>query len=188
MIRDLPVSPRSIQAKPDQLQIITVIKLDHAGRETYRYQGRLIEARDHIIILEAFFDRETTPVEELVLRKGDRFIEYYFDDRWYNVFEIHDRDGDQIEAWYCNIGIPAEFRDGILSYRDLALDLLVYPDGRQQILDQQEFKELPLSVQDRRKAQKALVDLQNVFKKFFTTQSGLSADIHMNFREPINPD
>ncbi|MEJ2262881.1 MAG: DUF402 domain-containing protein [Anaerolineales bacterium] len=143
---------------------VTVIKLDHKGQETWRYQGNVIERQSHCIILEAHFDREDTYVDSLVLRRGDRFVETYFDDRWYNIFEVHDRVDDHLKGWYCNIGSPAAFRDQTVSYRDLALDLLVLPDGRQLVLDEDEFADLPLKQAEREKAWEALAELQKSFE------------------------
>jgi predicted RNA-binding protein associated with RNAse of E/G family len=101
----------------------------------------------------------------LVLKKGDRFLEYYFDDRWFNIFQIHDRISGRIKGWYCNIGYPAEFQPDSISYRDLALDLLVYPDGRQTVLDQDEFAELPLRADVVTHAIVGLEELQILFRK-----------------------
>lgn len=143
---------------------VTVIKLDHRGQETWRYQGNVIERQSHHMILEAFFDRQDIHVDGLVLRRGDRFIETYFEDRWYNIFEIHDRTDDHLKGWYCNIGWPAVFENGTISYRDLALDLLVFPDGRQKVLDEDEFVHLPLKSDDRQNARQALAALQDGFK------------------------
>jgi hypothetical protein len=143
---------------------ITVIKLNHAGVEKWRYQGTLLSSAPHQIVLEAIFDRDDYPVHDLVLRRGDRFIETYFDDRWYNIYEILDREDGGRKAWYCNIGRPAIIQDNILSYQDLALDLLVYPDGRQFILDEQEFEDLDLSEDARKMARLGLAELQTLFK------------------------
>jgi predicted RNA-binding protein associated with RNAse of E/G family len=143
---------------------ITVIKLDHQGEETWRYQGKIIERQGHQLTLEAFFDRDDTPVDGMVLRRGDRFIETYFDNRWYNIFEVHDRDDDRLKGWYCNLGWPAEFGEDQISYRDLALDLLVLPDGSQKVLDEAEFKRLPIPPEVREKALRGLVELKERFK------------------------
>ena len=96
---------------------------------------------------------------------GDRFIETYYFDRWYNIFEVHNRDNDQLKGWYCNIGYPAEFRENTVSYKDLALDLLVFPDGRQIVLDEDEFNEIHLNAVERRKAIDALKRLKTYFRK-----------------------
>ncbi len=51
---------------------------------------------------------------------------------------------------------PAEFSDGKIAYIDLALDLLVYPDGRYLILDEDEFEALALPHEQQAKARQAL--------------------------------
>lgn len=143
--------------------MITVIKQDHNGQEIWRYNGRLLERGDHYVLLEAYFDREDILFHGMLLRKGDRFVEKYYDDRWYNIFAVYDQDDGRLKGWYCNIGKPAEFHDHTISYQDLALDLLVFPDGRQLILDEEEFDALPLDPQDRVRAYAGLQELQAGF-------------------------
>lgn len=145
------------------MSIITVIKLNHLGLETYRYQARLIAINQEKIVLEAFFDRDRTQVGKIVLNRGDRFVETYFTDRWYNIFEIFHREDNHIKCWYCNVTTPAVLEDNRLFYKDLALDLLVYQDGQQEVLDEEEFKNLPLDTDTRYKAQQALNELQELF-------------------------
>lgn len=144
---------------------ITVVKLDHLGQETWRYQGTILKQAPHEIILEAFFDHDEIWIDEIILCRGDRFIEYYYDNRWYNVFEVHAREDGRFKGWYCNISSPAEITERHIKYRDLALDLLVYPDGRQVILDEEEFSLLTLDPKLRAGAQGALTELQNAFNQ-----------------------
>jgi predicted RNA-binding protein associated with RNAse of E/G family len=101
----------------------------------------------------------------MLFRKNDRFVEMYYSDRWYNIFEIHDREDDHLKGWYCNIGYPAEIEKQHVSYRDLALDLLVFPDGRQLVLDEDEFESLGLEPEVSQQAWHALEELQDQFKK-----------------------
>jgi len=61
--------------------------------------------------------------------------------------------------------------DIILSYTDLALDLLIYPDGRQLVLDEDEFLLLPLTPQVQVQALLALEALQQVFRNKFKGQA-----------------
>jgi predicted RNA-binding protein associated with RNAse of E/G family len=143
---------------------VTVIKRDILGRETFRYNGIVLERCPKYVRLEARFNREDLPVEEVVLKRNDRFLETYYTQRWYNIFEIFDRDTGALKAWYCNVGYPAEVEDTVISYRDLALDLLVYPDGRQVILDQDEFEQLEISPLVRQQALTALKELEELFK------------------------
>jgi protein associated with RNAse G/E len=58
---------------------------------------------------------------------GDIFIETYYADRWYNIFQIHGPDG-RLKGWYCNITRPAVIGADTLDSEDLELDLVVAPD------------------------------------------------------------
>jgi predicted RNA-binding protein associated with RNAse of E/G family len=127
---------------------ITVRKLDHAGNLVTSYQGQVIRRDATSIALEARWQRDRRDLGYLVLELGDRFIEFFFADRWYNVFEIHAGADDRLKGWYCNIARPGVFADDILSAVDLALDLFVYPDGRTLTLDQDEFDALNLQRDD----------------------------------------
>lgn len=145
------------------MKTITVIKQDYLGQETWRYAGSLVKRIPHEIVIEAKFDRDDTPLERIVLHRGDRFIETYYDNHWYNIFEMYAGDSDHIKGWYCNIGYPATIDENSVAYRDLALDLLVYPDGRQLVLDEDEFSTLRLTHGVRVAAYKALRELQVLF-------------------------
>ncbi len=145
-------------------EAITVIKKDVQGRETFRYSGIVLERGPDYVRLEARFNRDDLRLEEVVLKHNDRFVEIYYTTRWYNIFEIHDRENDALKAWYCNVGYPAVIEAGVVSYKDLALDLLVYPDGRQVVLDEDEFAKLELNPQVRQQALTAMSELRDQFK------------------------
>ena len=123
---------------------IKVQKKNPAGEVVYEYTGKELRRDKTTIVLEALFTREDLPFMDVVFKQGDRFVEYYFNDRWYNIFAIYDRDNGELKGWYCNIGKPAVFEGGIVSYVDLALDLWVSRDGKQNVLDQDEFESLKL--------------------------------------------
>ncbi len=145
-------------------QPITVIKRDPAGAEIWCYTGTLLRHEGNEIVLEALFNRPDTALVDVVLMAGDRFIETYYTDRWYNIFEIHDRDTGRIKGWYCNVGRPAVLEAvDRLSYVDLSLDLWVAADGRQTVLDQDEFADLDLDEATRRQALAALEQLKLLF-------------------------
>jgi uncharacterized protein len=157
---------------------VTVFKLDLNGREMWRYEGVILEQTANSILLEARFNREDSLFHGIQFRRNDRFVETFYNNRWYNIFEIHDREDDHLKGWYCNVGFPAEFKNGAVSYRDLALDLLVFPDGRQLVLDEDEFACLELTRQDRRLALIALKELQEMFSQLpvIPVQSGESPE------------
>jgi len=141
-----------------------VQKKNPAGKVTYQYEGVMLSRDKHAIVIEALFDRADMPFMDVVFKTGDRFVEYYFSDRWYNIFAVHDRDDGKIKGWYCNIGKPAVFEDGIVSYVDLALDLWVSAEGKQTVLDEAEFEALELDEKLRMGALKGLDELKSLFK------------------------
>jgi len=143
---------------------IKVQKKDPNGEVTYEYEGVLLNRDENSITLEALFDREDRPFMDVVFKTGDRFIEHYYTDRWYNVFEVQDRDDEKIKGWYCNVGKPAVIEDGILSYVDLALDLWVSIDGKQTVLDEDEFEALELNEELKAGALKGLDELKHLFE------------------------
>jgi protein associated with RNAse G/E len=142
---------------------IKVQKKNPAGEVVYEYGGDLLHRDENSVVLEALFTREDMPFMNVIFKKDDRFVEYYYADRWYNIFEIHDRDDGTIKGWYCNIGMPAVIEDGVVSYIDLALDLWVSVDGKQTVLDKDEFENLGLSDDMRVGALKGLQELKHHF-------------------------
>ncbi|MGD8632387.1 MAG: DUF402 domain-containing protein [Anaerolineales bacterium] len=142
-------------------QEIWVHKLDEKGQEVWRYPAEILEQAGSRIRLEARFDREDTAVGPLLLKRNDTFIETFFFDRWYNIFEIFDGKSGGFKGWYCNITRPAWMEDRHLYAEDLALDLVVMPDGTYEIQDQEEFERLQIPEEDRMQALRVLHTLQS---------------------------
>lgn len=138
-------------------------KLDVAGKVLIEYEGEELRRDEKSIVIEALFTRDDMPFMDVVFKKGDRFVEYYYSDRWYNIFEIYDRDDRRIKGWYCNVGMPAVIEDGLVSYVDLALDLWVSADGQQTVLDEDEFEALGLNTKLRNSALQGLSELKQHF-------------------------
>jgi uncharacterized protein len=143
---------------------ILVLKLNTQEQETWRYTGKVLKRGNGYIVVQAHFNRPDMPFHGIMLRQGDRFVETFYSERWYNVFEIHDKESDRLKGWYCNICRPANMDSASVSYIDLALDLLVYPDGRQLVLDEDEFEDLPVDDETRKNAIQGLQELQELFR------------------------
>ena len=143
---------------------IKVQKKNLSGEVTYQYNGELLSRAKHSVTLEALFDRADMPFMDTVLKTGDRFVETYYTDRWYNIFAVHDGEHGKIKGWYCNVAKPAVIEDGVVSYVDLALDLWVSADGKQTVLDEKEFEELNLNEELRTQALNGLEELKRLFK------------------------
>jgi predicted RNA-binding protein associated with RNAse of E/G family len=138
---------------------VTVRKLDHTGREIISYPGDVLERSSGAIVLRTAWDREPVDLDFVVLERDDLWTEIFYSDRWYNIFQIRASDG-RLKGWYCNVTRPAKItRDEVLA-EDLALDLWVDPNGSVQVLDEDEFAELDLPLEEREMAQEALGQLR----------------------------
>jgi len=144
---------------------ITVIKNNHLSQEVWRYDGEVVKQTPDALLVKAFFNRPELPFHEIVLMEGDRFIELYPFTKWFNIYQIHDREDGKLKAWYCNITRPVRMTDRKIEYDDLALDLLVYPDRRQLVLDEEEFLGLHLSEAEQNQARRGLQELQSLFTR-----------------------
>ena len=144
---------------------IKVLKKNLKDEITWQYEGQVLRRELNVVVLEAFFNRPDMPFMDLTLKENDRFVETFYTDRWYNIFEIYDRDDGTRKGWYCNVCRPAVLTDGAVSYVDLALDLWVSADGKQAVLDEDEFAALSLDDSERDQAWNALAELQQLFGK-----------------------
>ncbi len=153
---------------------VVVIKLNPQRREVWRYSGKVLRhwPEQNALLLEAYFNRGDMDFHGIPFKRCDRFLELYYSDRWYNIDELHDRDDGRLKGWYCNVCQPAEISDGQVAYVDLALDLLVFPDGSQLVLDEDEFAALALDEPTRALALSALADLQQIFQPPVTLRLG----------------
>ena len=140
-------------------------KCDHRGQPRVSYDGELIAHDGPRITLRARWTLPARTLPFVTLEPGDVFIETFYTDRWYNVFEIHGPDG-ALKGWYADICRPARLEGEALSWDDLALDIWMDPDGTMRILDQEEFaqvlRELPPT--EAASARGAVPALQDVLK------------------------
>jgi hypothetical protein len=65
-----------------------------------------------------------------------------------------------LKGWYCNVTTDVEIEGERIAWQDAALDLLVLPDGRQAVLDRDEFEALQPSAALRERVRTALNVLQ----------------------------
>ncbi|MFW6116006.1 MAG: DUF402 domain-containing protein [Chloroflexota bacterium] len=140
---------------------VTVRKLDHTGREVISYPGEVLERRQEALVVRTSWDREPMDLGFVVLEPDDRWKEYFYTDRWYNIFEIRASEGG-LKGWYCNVTRPARITEEEVAAEDLALDVWVGPDRSLRVLDEDEFDALPLPPEDREAARKALIELRGM--------------------------
>jgi protein associated with RNAse G/E len=113
----------------------------------YKYDGllhrtwpaELLRQEGSLIVLDAKFADEVTHDLLGTIASGTLSLEYYWLDRWYNVFRFVEPDGT-LRNYYCNVNVPPTFDGETLSYVDLDLDILVEPDLSYRILDVEDFE------------------------------------------------
>lgn len=119
---------------------ITIRAFKYDGREYRHWQADFAATVSGGVVLEAVFSAVVegrTP-----FFGGDRAVEYFYADRGYNVIAGYDAAG-ALRACYCNIATPASFVAGAdgpeIHFTDLDLDVLVHPDGRCEVTDEDDF-------------------------------------------------
>lgn len=139
---------------------ITVTKCDADGSALLTYSGVLIERGENWLCLDAFFARDDVVTPYVTFRKGDRMREWFFADRWFNIFELHDVDDDHLKGWYCNVTRPAVITADSVHADDLALDVFITAQGALTVLDEDEFAALTLSDAERGQALDAVAQIR----------------------------
>src|SRR5438552_14551762 len=97
---------------------ITVRVLKYDGVEYRRWHARIARREGSLIVLDAAFEFDVQHHLLGDILRGTRTIEYYWLDRWYNVFQFLETDGST-RLYYCNISLPPTLAGGVLSYVDL---------------------------------------------------------------------
>ena len=128
---------------------ITVYKRDHHGAVTLEYEGEVVAREATWVCLNAYFHLDFVDRGVINFRKGDKMTEWFYTDRRYNIFQVHDGDSDVVKGWYCNVTRPAEITEDSVSQDDLALDVVVSPTGEITQLDEDEFEVLDISPEER---------------------------------------
>ena len=117
---------------------ITVRVLKYDGAEYRRWDATLARQDDSLIVLDAEFEFDVQHESLGKIPRGTPTIEYYWLDRWYNIFRFLECDG-ATRLYYCNVNMPPATSGGVLSYVDLDIDILVRSDFSYQVLDLEEF-------------------------------------------------
>lgn len=147
---------------------ITVCTYKYDGTEHRRWSAQISLQRDSLIVLDAKFEKEIQHPLLGTISPETLSIEYYWLDRWYNVFRFVQPAGE-LRNFYCNVNVPPVFQDNVLSYIDLDIDILVAPDFSYSILDEDEFainaKRFNYPAEVRRRSLEALEELVALIEK-----------------------
>jgi len=125
---------------PKPTQQITINSRKFNGQIHRSWKADFIEKQDSLLIFVGDFEEEVRHSKLGVIRRGTISYEYYWLDRWYNIFKFHEPEG-RLRNFYCNLNMPPEFQNNVLDYIDLELDVLVSRDFDVEILDREEFED-----------------------------------------------
>jgi len=158
--------------------MITVVKQNPQGETKIQYHGEVLERLAYGVIIQAYWSQATKHLGYTTFEPGDRFIEYYYSDRWYNIFDIANANGVR-KGWYCNIAEPAVLFAERIEQVDLLLDVWVSPQGNPLILDEDEFATATTLTDEQRRGAKQ--GLHTLLELIATRQDVFSiVEIHMD--------
>jgi uncharacterized protein len=119
--------------------MITVRAHKYDESEHRRWNAKLLQQEGTLLVLDATFEQEIVHNLLGTIAAGTRSIEYYWLDRWYNIFRFIEPSG-KLRGYYCNVNVPPSFDGHTLSYVDLDIDILVEPDLSYRIVDLEDFE------------------------------------------------
>ena len=121
----------------DSQILVRTYKYDQTEHRTWRAKISRIEFP--LLVLDAAFEED---IDHSLLGRivsGTVSTEYYWLDRWYNIFRFSDPD-QTLKSYYCNVNLPPTFDGKVLKYIDLDIDVLVQPDLSYEVLDVDDFE------------------------------------------------
>ncbi|MFS8640022.1 MAG: DUF402 domain-containing protein [Symbiobacteriaceae bacterium] len=119
----------------------------HEGSLKAEWVGRLVH-HERCWAVGATWTRGRVDVTAFLFEPGDRLVEVFWPDRWFNVIRAA-TPGGVLKGYYINLATPARLlappRDEAggcwaLEYVDLVLDAVVDPGGRWWWLDREAFR------------------------------------------------
>ena len=125
----------------------TVVKLRPNGAEATRYAGARIDAPEGWIAVRAQWVHGRMDLGYLVFEPDDWLDEFFAIERPYNAFALY-RAAGAFMGWYCNVTHPTAVDGRTITWHDLYVDVIVYPDGRTLVLDEDELAESGLDEHD----------------------------------------
>ena len=143
----------------------TVIKRDADGNFELSYSGELVERGADYVCVDAVFELDDRDLGFVQLRRGDRFREWFYAGKRFNIFRVADGQSGALKGWYCNITRLPDIDDCCVAADDLCLDVFVYPDGAALTLDETEFDALNLADAERAQARSAVRTLRDMAER-----------------------
>ncbi|MFM9106096.1 MAG: DUF402 domain-containing protein [Chloroflexota bacterium] len=132
---------------------VRIVKVSPEGVEVTEYPATVVASRGAgpWICVEARWTFRRIDVDGLVFEPGDTLLEWFSREHWYNVFAVYSPEG-RYRGAYANVTYPvrhdAASTPPTLAWHDLYLDVILLPDGREILRDEDELAESGLAERD----------------------------------------
>lgn len=127
-----------------------VVKVSPEGEAVTEYPATVAISHcgDEWVCVEARWTFRSLNIDGLIFEPGDRLLEWFSRDHWYNVFAIYSPEGEY-RGCYANVTYPTRYdpvtSPPTLAWHDLYLDVIALPDGSYVIRDEDELDESGLA-------------------------------------------
>src|SRR5260370_41512329 len=102
--------------------IVSAQKYD--GTEHRRWSARVVRREGPLLVLDALFDQEIEHEWLGTISAGTVSTEYYWLDKWYNIFRFSEPAGKQ-RRYNFKLNAPPAFHSRTLKYTELEVDVIV---------------------------------------------------------------
>lgn len=119
--------------------LVTINSRKYDGEIHKSWTAQLLSETDELLTFVGSFKTEINHGKIGVIRRGTISYEYYWKNKWFNVFRFHEPEGD-LRNFYCNLNTLPVLSNRILDYVDLDIDVLIWHDFSYEILDIDEFE------------------------------------------------
>ena len=107
----------------------------------FSYPVNVLRWRPCHVIVSGVFGPEVEG-RSPIFRPGDVTAEFFWRDRWWNVIAGYAASTGALRGYYCNVAKTPRWSvepAPVIAYTDLDLDIVVFPDGRIELHDEDEF-------------------------------------------------
>ncbi len=118
---------------------ITINARKYDGSLRRQWIAGVVSQTEELTIAIGRFEFDVEHSDLGLIKQGTVSFEHFWPDRWYNIFRFHEPDGS-LRNYYCNVAMPPTLTDESLDFVDLDIDVVVWPDGRVEVLDRDEFE------------------------------------------------
>jgi hypothetical protein len=143
---------------------LTIVKLAPDGSEAARYSGEVVavEPDGAWVVVRARWALPTITLDGLCFEPGDQLLEWFSPHHPFNAFALLAPEG-ALKGWYANVTQPARLDTSqpppVLTWHDLYVDLVGFPNGRFTMRDDDELRASGLQGRDPRLYQRPFVAL-----------------------------